>query len=63
MATDPYNNEGPRGFVRVYIDLEPDLSDWASKAARERGMSKRAFLRVLIINEKAKETPSGKSKK
>jgi hypothetical protein len=62
-VNDPYNTaDTPRGFVRAYYDLEPELSDFANARAKALNMSKRAYIRMLIINDQ-KANPHGNAKK
>ena len=61
---DPYNTaDTPRGFVRAYYDLEPELSDFANARAKELKLSKRAYIRFLIIRDKETSQHGKQSKK
>jgi len=61
-VNDPYNADTPRGFVRAYYDLEPKLSDFANARAKDLRMSKRAYIRHLIINDQKEHDKNASSK-
>jgi hypothetical protein len=64
-VSDPYNTAdgSPRGFVRAYYDLEPELSDFANARAKELRISKREYIRRLIIRDHQEQTSGKQTKK
>lgn len=58
---------GPRGFVRVYVDIEPALNDRINAHCKENGITKKYFFyrtaSDFFSNQSAKVNKHGTSKK
>lgn len=45
----------PDGRVKISVYIKREMNDWLASAARERGMSKSAFLALLVYDARERE--------
>lgn len=45
----------PDGRVKISVYMKREMNDWLRAAARERGMSKSAFLALLVYDARERE--------